>query len=195
MKPIDRAGAPFTVLVVCTANQCRSPMAEILLRDAVRARGLDWVITSAGTRAVDGEPMHPKARAVLVERGHDPSGWTSTALTPKLIEHADLVLTAESLHRSEVVTLAPAALTRSFLMLQFARLAGHVPPLSDARGPKAGPLLLDAVLDARAHVQPVPPGSEDVDDPIGRRMRAYRVCADVLQAAVEALLQPLRGEG
>lgn len=194
MKDDDRARAPFTVLIVCTANQCRSPMAEILLRDAARARGLDWVVRSAGTRAVEGRPMDPKARAVLVERGHDPGGWTSMPLTPQLVEEADLVLTAEALHRSEVVTLVPAALTHSFLLLQFARLAGHSRPVAQPRGPKSGQLLVEAVTEARAHVQPVPPGSDDIEDPVGRRKRAFRACADVLEAAVEALLDPLRVE-
>lgn len=194
MEHDDQAGAPFTVLIVCTANQCRSPMAEVLLRDAARARGLDWIVRSAGTRAVDGRPMHPKARAVLVARGHDTDGWTSTALTPQVIEDADLVLTAEALHRSEVVTLVPSALTHSFLLRQFARLAAHARPLTDAPGPKTGPLLVDAVLEARAHVQPVPPGSDDIEDPIGRRKRAFKACADLLGAAVIAMFDPLRSE-
>ena len=195
MNHDDHADSPFTVLIVCTANQCRSPMAEILLRDAVADLGLDWVVGSAGTRAIDGQPMHPKAHDVLVGRGHDPGDWTSRALTPQLVESADLVLTAEAVHRSQVVTLVPAALAHSFLFLQFARLATQVAPLPDSPGPGTGSLLRAAVLDARAHLQPVPAGSEDIEDPIGRRRRAFKACADTLEAAVATMLDPVRSAG
>ena len=39
----------YTVMTVCTGNICRSPMAEIILRDMIRKQGLDWLTDSAGT--------------------------------------------------------------------------------------------------------------------------------------------------
>jgi len=41
----------FGVLFVCTANHCRSPIAEHLLRRELASRDLDWSVASAGTRA------------------------------------------------------------------------------------------------------------------------------------------------
>ncbi|HMT19933.1 MAG TPA: low molecular weight phosphotyrosine protein phosphatase, partial [Promineifilum sp.] len=41
------------ILIVCTANICRSPVAAALLRDRLRQRNLtDWQVRSAGTWAM-----------------------------------------------------------------------------------------------------------------------------------------------
>ena len=53
----DDAVPHFRVLLVCTANQCRSPMAQFVLQRAVDRLGLDWEIGSAGTRARNGAAM------------------------------------------------------------------------------------------------------------------------------------------
>ena len=52
--------APGSILIVCTANICRSPMGEGLLRHALAAepeplRSLK--VLSAGVAARDGEPV------------------------------------------------------------------------------------------------------------------------------------------
>ncbi len=53
----------YSVLMVCTANICRSPMAEGMFRQLVRKEGLakKVKVDSAGTRAMKGHP--PDARA------------------------------------------------------------------------------------------------------------------------------------
>ncbi|MGH9088858.1 MAG: low molecular weight phosphotyrosine protein phosphatase, partial [Acidimicrobiales bacterium] len=69
--------APFTLCLVCTGNICRSPMAEVVLRELAARRALDAGtladrvhITSAGTGHWHvGEPMDPRARAALEARG------------------------------------------------------------------------------------------------------------------------------
>ncbi|RMG36458.1 MAG: low molecular weight phosphotyrosine protein phosphatase, partial [Gammaproteobacteria bacterium] len=57
----------LSVLLVCTANICRSPMAEALLRDHLKAKGLDRrvKVASAGIRAMAGMPPDPRALAAL----------------------------------------------------------------------------------------------------------------------------------
>ncbi len=100
----------MSVLVVCTANICRSPLAARLLGEA-----LEVPVFSAGSRARFADPACPVAnpgirhRSVPLERAH--------------VRAASLVLGAAREHRSAAVALVPSAQTRSFTLLQAARLA------------------------------------------------------------------------
>ena len=60
------------ILFVCHGNICRSPMAEFVLKDMVRKRGLEdqFIIDSAATsREEIGNPVYPPARRKLAENG------------------------------------------------------------------------------------------------------------------------------
>ncbi len=165
--PADR----FEILFVCHANMCRSPMAERLARKAFRP---GTVAVSAGTHAWDGERMHPYTELVLKERGADTLGFASRRLTRAIVEHADLILTADRVQRAGCATLAPAAVRRVFTLRQFARIIAGLP-----KRPATMPEMLDAV---RATLgQPVEPGEDDLTDPVGGPVEAFRVCADEIQ--------------
>ncbi len=86
------------ILFVCTANICRSPMAEGLLRRKLEQEGLSksYEVRSAGLWAMDGRPASPYAIRVMAERGIDISGHKAHSLDLKDIEEADLILTMES---------------------------------------------------------------------------------------------------
>ena len=69
------------IVIVCTGNTCRSPMAEALLRGALSKRGVDSVtVTSAGLYCKAGMPASRNAIAVMAEHGIDLSGHLSHAL-------------------------------------------------------------------------------------------------------------------
>ena len=59
------------VLFVCTANICRSPMAEVLFRAWLRRAAVPgkWVVASAGTWAEPGAPAAAFSQQVAAERG------------------------------------------------------------------------------------------------------------------------------
>lgn len=114
------------VLYVCTANICRSPSAEALLRRA----GVPGVeVASAGTAAVHGAPCC--SLAPLLEGVEHPS----QPLTADLVGGADLVLTAAREHQSTVLALDPDARAKTFTIRQAGRLAQWV---LDARIIEAG---------------------------------------------------------
>ncbi len=127
---------PRRVLVVCTANQCRSPMAEGLIRARLEAGGLaDRVqVGSAGTWARDGVPATPHAVRVMQTRGVDIGGHRSREISEAVVGGADLILVMTEGHDQAISTEFPAARPR--LML-FSALAGGKWDIAD---PVGGPL-------------------------------------------------------
>ena len=89
------------ILLVCTGNICRSPLAAALLERALTERGIAGIeVSSAGTGAWDGAPVSEGAYLVGLERGLDLSGHRARLLTRELVEGADLVLTMARHHRA-----------------------------------------------------------------------------------------------
>jgi len=102
--------APFSVVLVCTGNTCRSALGEALLRQALVARGAAGVeVSSAGTGAWEGAPASEAAYLVGLEQGLDLSPHRARLLTPDLAASAGLLLTMARHHRSRVLELAPGA--------------------------------------------------------------------------------------
>ena len=65
--------SPLRVMMVCTGNICRSPMAEIVLRARLREQSLDdrVVVDSTGISSEEhGNPIDRRARAALTRRGY-----------------------------------------------------------------------------------------------------------------------------
>ena len=128
----------FTVLVVCTGNICRSPLAELLGRARLSTLlGNSGVLRleSAGTRAVVGSAMDPASARVLQELGGNPEGFRARHLTDQLAAAADLTLTMTRDHRRDVLGRAPRAMSRTFTLREAAGLLGLLDdeaPLLDA---------------------------------------------------------------
>ncbi|XKE65668.1 low molecular weight phosphatase family protein [Agrococcus terreus] len=211
--PYPRAGSrapgqPFTVLMVCTGNICRSPLAEHLLRARLpRAFGADTLpdvqIASSGTRAVVGAPLEPEARIELERLGAaDHAQHRARQLEPDHVRESDLVLGLEREHRGAALVLEPVASRRAFTLREFARIVGamadgrlthDVAPL-DSRGVAR---FMDDVVAAAARgrgLLPPPDAPEELDipDPYRRGARAHRASADASSAAVDALVDALR---
>ena len=72
------------ILFVCHGNICRSPMAEFVMKDLVRKRGLEdnFVIESAATSTEEiGDSVYPPARRKLAEHGIGCAGKTARRMT------------------------------------------------------------------------------------------------------------------
>ncbi len=182
------------VLFVCTANHCRSPIAEQLLQSAITQRFAgkgEWAVESAGTDIPGPWPLHPSAATVLAERIPAVAEHYSRQLKPAMIQRADLVLTATRKHRGIVVSSVPAAVGRTFTILQFARLCEQVSPITGVEPGEAGRLLIVEAKLARSSLQPVPGEDDDLPDPMGRGLAEFEVCADRVQDAVDRILRPL----
>lgn len=163
------------VLVVCTGNICRSPIAAALLKRSA-AFGADASVTSAGLRAVVDHPVDSvMLKAVAGVAGLDLEDFRARQLTSAMIDDADLILTMTTRQRSEVLGMTPGAIDRTFTMRQFADLVQHHGAslvrgeLSAERGGQARDLPLDIV------------------DPHRRGLVAMRIAALEVAHAVEAL--------
>ena len=103
----QRAG--YRIAAVCLGNICRSPMAEVVLRDRLRRAGLgDLVeVASAGTGGWHvGNPMDPRAAQTLREAGYDPSGHQAQQVDVSWFVAFDLVLAMDDANRDHLSDLA-----------------------------------------------------------------------------------------
>ncbi|MEX0774633.1 MAG: Sua5/YciO/YrdC/YwlC family protein [Phycisphaeraceae bacterium] len=149
----------WTMLVVCSGNTCRSPMAEVMAQDMMaQERGLkaDELesagvrIVSAGTMAMPGLPATAEARQALASMDLDLMQHRSRPLSHELLHEADVIYCMTEAHRQTVLDMAPAAAAKT--------------------------LILD-------------PQGQDIEDPIGSDVEAYRRCAGQIRRLLELRLK------
>jgi protein-tyrosine phosphatase len=144
--------ASFMIVLVCTGNTCRSPMAELLLKkrfadqlgckiEELEDRGV--LVQSAGIAAMAGGRAAEEAVEILKQRGLDLGTHESQPLGDRIVRYADLILTMTRGHREAIVAQWPESRDRVFLV------AGD-------RG--------------------------DISDPIGGPPELYRRCAEQIDA-------------
>src|SRR5918995_246756 len=80
------------ILFVCTANVCRSPMAESIFNALAEEGGLPYRAASAGVAALEGEDITPNARAALEEVGIYTREHRARQVGEAMLGEADLVL-------------------------------------------------------------------------------------------------------
>jgi protein-tyrosine phosphatase len=101
-----------SVLFVCTANLCRSPTAQGILRKMCAERGLGaWVhVDSAATHGhgAGGAP-DPRSQAHAAQRGIDISDLRARQITDQDFERADLILVMDWRNLRDIEQLCPAA--------------------------------------------------------------------------------------
>lgn len=168
----------FSILTVCTANICRSPTMEILLRQRLDPERFE--ISSAGVLGWRNAPVDSMVVLELARFGVRPEGFASRQLTDADIAAADLILTATREHRAYVLDHSPDALRKTFTLREFASL------VNDAQADSAADLLEDAFRRRSAAQDDI-----DLDDPYRSPPAVHRKVADQIRDAVETIAAAL----
>lgn len=169
------------ILVVCTGNVCRSPLGEAFLRSALQRRFADRApsVASAGTAGWQGHGAQPYSVMTAAERGADVSAHRARILDSTMVGEAALVVAMAPEQRDDVARLVPDARSRSFTLKELVRLLEALPP-DPAQDFEPQERLAEEVARAaelRASGFRGHPRDEDVADPLGASLDAYRAVA------------------
>ena len=152
-----------SVLLICTGNSCRSVMAEGLLKKQLKELDkTDIVVRSAGTRAINGYAPTNETLQVMKNEDVDLNNFESTGLTDALIRESDLILVMSTMHRAEIINRVPEAASKTFLLSDYGR---------DGKGYR--------VL------------NQDIPDPIGLPIMAYKTCLAMIKEDMERVAKLL----
>ena len=120
-----------SVLFICSANICRSPMAMGLLRSMVEDSSDQWKIESSGVWDLEDQPAALNTQLVLEERGIDLNDHASRTVTGTILSEFNLVLVMEDNHK-EVLKLAFPEYTNHIYMLS--EMVGEIFDIVDPIG-------------------------------------------------------------
>ncbi|MCD9153793.1 arsenate reductase/protein-tyrosine-phosphatase family protein [Aeromicrobium duanguangcaii] len=184
----------FTLVAVCTANVCRSPVMATVLSHAMEPyaglAGSGVYVTSAGVTAATGAPIDARTAEALSQAGFALPETVATQLERDQVASADLILTASRRHRATIVRMMPQARDRTFTIREFARYCELLS--SDSIEGVAAPDRLRSVLsqvqEMRGFDLPSRPHDDDVADPIAGSRRVHRKAVRTIVAAAESIL-------
>lgn len=174
---------PLRILVVCTANRCRSPMAAAMLSDALARSGVEAVVTSAGSLEA-GIPAVDNAIAVMGDRGLDITSHVSTQLSLELLSSIDLILTMERAHVRDVAVRSRDALPKTFTIKEFVRRA------QDTRRFPGEPVSewITRLSSSRSNSELLGTSYEDdIADPIGKPRKEFEKTVAELEPLIAAV--------
>lgn len=120
------------ILAICTANICRSPVVEAVLRDRLHKQGLtDWTVSSAGTWAMAPREASRHSAELMAEEGLDISDHRAQMVDETHLANADLVLCMETGHAEALKAEFPNYAHKIYLLSQ---MVNHHYSIADPYG-------------------------------------------------------------
>jgi len=177
----------FELVLICTGNRARSPVAEGFLRHLLA--DLPVRVRSLGTLELGGAPALPEALEAASRAGLDLSGHRSQSLRGQELREADLVLGFELSHVSAAVIDGGAPRERVFSLPELVELLEQASPSLDTH-PLARARQAIADADAR-RVVGTPPA--ELTDPLGRSPKFHRDTVEQVRDLSERLAIGLFG--
>jgi protein-tyrosine phosphatase len=170
-------------LLTLRFTEALGPQADELLRSVSAGTG-DWHL---------GQPMDPMAQQQILARGGDIAGFSAQQINTKLVDNADLILTATAEHSALLSQRWPHATPRIFLLREFARLAseidlsklpGFLPTLESFQ--QRATALVQEVTILRADKDPLP--DDELDDPYQLNSKVFTRVANEIDEAVTTIV-------
>jgi protein-tyrosine-phosphatase len=132
-----------SVIFVCTANRYRSPIAAACFRAELLRRGQDknWMVSSAGTWAMDGYPPMPAAILEARRLGLDIQEHQSRGITADMLQESDLVVVMERGHKEALQVEFTAHRHKVVLLSEVTEGSSYdiSDPVTDPRSVDVGP--------------------------------------------------------
>jgi protein-tyrosine phosphatase len=179
---IDR---PYRVLVVCTANQCRSPLAAATLARRMEVAGVRGETFSAGTNVGISSPATPEAVNAARELWFDLADHKSSPLDTDAVGSADLVLGMTRAHAREAVVLESAAYWRTFTLKELVRRGEARPRGAETFSDWLWALATERNPEELLGTSP----DDDVSDPIGQPLSVFRKTLTELDDLADRLVR------
>ena len=107
-----------SILFVCTANRFRSPLGAALFEQALQRHGVQgaWVVSSAGTWAIPGQPVLPLVFEVAQRYNLNLAGHHTTRVRESLLSEFDLILVMQASHKEALQSEFPSTSQRIYLL-------------------------------------------------------------------------------
>lgn len=171
------------ILFVCSGNQCRSPLGELAMRNALAKHSITDIVTdSAGILYLPPHPIDPLMLALMREDHISGEGFLSKPLTSQLSQSADIILCFEKHQVASVISQTPRVARRTFLFQDFANACGYLHAngqLQHSSLPPSSRLL--EIMDQIALIRPFLPVANDTCDPHGKSSQVFSdVHAEIL---------------
>lgn len=174
-----------TVLFVCTANVCRSPLAEAWAIGHASQANAPLRARSASIHEVT-RKVHPMVERILGERNQKPVRTHSQPLSSQLVDEADLIMTMTGRHAISVAGKFRAARTKVFMLDHFVRAA---PPRSMDESITAWLRQINKM----PRTYPNQMDANDIADPVDQDEDTFRAISDQIDAATQRLVGLVAG--
>lgn len=100
------------IIFVCTGNTCRSPMAELILKNKFKEKGVKGIrVSSAGLSATENHKISKNSLHALKKYGIKGYAFRSKQLTKEMIMKADLILTMTKSQKESILSYFPKSKT------------------------------------------------------------------------------------
>ena len=117
--PVHLPNNVASVLFVCRANICRSPLAAAYFEVLAKKRTRGVAIRSAGFEASPGRSAHSVSKSVAKQQGLSLDAHVTTQLSSELIDQSDLIVVMELSQRERICRVYPKARGKTVLLASF----------------------------------------------------------------------------